>query len=401
MSIFSAQEQQGLMLKLLEQHDIVDVMHMTGHGDGLDEVRLLEVDGERELRLMTEGDKLRLKKDGHSFVDVTDHLGLGQLNAQRGRIASIPTGSLRTADVASRRWHAVASMLKDLDDSHLKKDIVKLTSFWNRSHRSRWGLLSSNWIHDQAESILRDGYSLDSAAKTSVKKFHHLFLQNSIIARIESSDDSVKPDDKGIIIISAHQDSLNYALPFYRAPGADDDGSGTVTILQVLRSLAAVSFTPPPNTGLEVHWYAGEEAGLLGSQDVAAAYEKADASVKGVLHMDMTAFVRNGTTPIVAFFGQHTNPNLTAFATRVVDEYLNVGWNMTEFPNPRAGSDHMSWTKAGYPAAFAAEGLFENFAPNVHTVYDAIENGGQYSFEHMLEFVKLGIAFVVELSAAA
>ncbi|KAF7977282.1 hypothetical protein HWV62_4239, partial [Athelia sp. TMB] len=243
------------------------------------------------------------------------------------------------------------------------------------------------------------------ATKTSIKKFSHTFFQNSVIARIESTDASIKPEDKEIIIVSAHQDSLNYRLPFFRAPGADDDGSGSVTILQVLRSLVAQDFIPPPHIALEFQWYAGEEGGLLGSQDVAAAYEEAQANVKGVLHMDMTAFVKNGTTPIIAFFDTNTDKNLTSFAAQVVDEYLPLGWNLTNCGS-RCGSDHMSWTKAGYPAIFATESLFSgkpffphqscgftdsglDFPTNIHTVGDDMDNGGQYSFEHMLEFVKL------------
>jgi leucyl aminopeptidase len=82
------------------------------------------------------------------------------------------------------------------------------------------------------------------------------------------------------------QDSLNYRLPFYRAPGADDDGSGTVTILQVLRSLMEQQFVPPPGILLEFHWYAAEEGGLLGSQDIAAAYEGMAVNVRAMLQMD-------------------------------------------------------------------------------------------------------------------
>jgi leucyl aminopeptidase len=82
------------------------------------------------------------------------------------------------------------------------------------------------------------------------------------------------------------KDSLNYALPFYRAPGADDDGSGTVTILQVFRSLIEEKFIPPADIIVEFHWYAAEEAGMLGSQDIAAKYEEEGKKVKGMCQMD-------------------------------------------------------------------------------------------------------------------
>jgi len=227
-------------------------------------------------------------------------------------------------------------------------------------------------------------------------EFSHKFVQNSIIASIEASDDTTKTEDKELIILSAHQDSLNYRLPFYRAPGADDDGSGTVTILQVLRSIMTQKFVPPSGTRVEFHWYAAEEGGLLGSQDVAAAYEKEGTNVRGMLQMDMTAFVKEGTEPIIGLFGDQVDKNLTTFTTNLIDAYIPLPWKMTGC-GATCGSDHMSWHKAGYRSAFVTEGLFEDSSPNIHTAKDDLESP-EYSFEHMLQFVKLGIAWVTELS---
>jgi hypothetical protein len=49
-------------------------------------------------------------------------------------------------------------------------------------------------------------------------------------------------------------------LPFLPAPGADDDGSGTVTILAALKSLVKNGYTPLAENGVEVqfHWYSAE-----------------------------------------------------------------------------------------------------------------------------------------------
>ena len=49
------------MLQLFESMDVVDLMRLTGHGEGLDDKRLVHVFGEAAPRMMTEGDKLRLK----------------------------------------------------------------------------------------------------------------------------------------------------------------------------------------------------------------------------------------------------------------------------------------------------------------------------------------------------
>lgn len=78
--------------------------------------------------------------------------------------------------------------------------------------------------------------------------------------------------------------------------GADDDGSGTMSILEAYRALIASGFRP--ERSVEFHWYSAEvcqalclrgalmrcrllpqEGGLLGSQVVAQAYENRDANV--------------------------------------------------------------------------------------------------------------------------
>jgi leucyl aminopeptidase len=72
-------------------------------------------------------------------------------------------------------------------------------------------------------------------------------------------------------------------LPFLKAPGADDDGSGTITILEVFRSLVNTGFRPL--RPVEFHWYSGEEAGLLGSQDIAQKYAKRGVDVFAMIQV--------------------------------------------------------------------------------------------------------------------
>ncbi|KAF9143997.1 hypothetical protein BGX30_014086 [Mortierella sp. GBA39] len=70
-------------------------------------------------------------------------------------------------------------------------------------------------------------------------------------------------------IVGAHQNSVNGWNPLWgRSPGADGDGSGTVTTLEVFCSFVGTGFRPTR-----------PEAGLLGSQDVAKRYEKKGVEV--------------------------------------------------------------------------------------------------------------------------
>ena len=66
-----------------------------------------------------------------------------------------------------------------------------------------------------------------------------------------------------------------------------------MTILEVLRVLLGdegLRGGKARNT-LEFHWYAAEEGGMLGSQDVWESYEREGRDVKAMLQQDMTGFV--------------------------------------------------------------------------------------------------------------
>ena len=113
----------------------------------------------------------------------------------------------------------------------------------------------------------------------SLEFFTHRFPQSSIIARFEPK---IRNFSLPLTIIGAHQDSANYLFPLLPAPGADDDCSGTVSILEAFRVLAVSGYTPKDGP-VEFHWYAAEEGGLLGSQDVARYKKDSGADIGAMI----------------------------------------------------------------------------------------------------------------------
>ena len=65
------------------------------------------------------------------------------------------------------------------------------------------------------------------------------------------------------VLISAHYDSRG-SFGNTRAPGGDDDGSGTTGILNIARIIGAKGLKFGAN--VELVLFAGEEQGLLGSK---------------------------------------------------------------------------------------------------------------------------------------
>lgn len=112
----------------------------------------------------------------------------------------------------------------------------------------------------------------------------------------------------------------------------DDDGSGTVTILEAFRVLLSdsrVASGQAPNT-IEFHWYAGEEAGLLGSGAIFNQYKRDGRQVKAMLNQDMTGYVKPGTQAVAGVFTDNVDAGLTAFLKKVIAAVSRVH----KYPRP-------------------------------------------------------------------
>lgn len=70
-------------------------------------------------------------------------------------------------------------------------------------------------------------------------------------------------DTDALVLLSAHYDSRG-SFGNTRAPGGDDDGSGTTAILSIARAIGKTGITFKSN--VELCLFAGEEQGLLGSK---------------------------------------------------------------------------------------------------------------------------------------
>jgi len=354
-----------------------DYANYPGYDLDLNELRLVQLEG-REPVWMTEYEKIQLKAQGQNFFDITDAQELGDSESFATQDAVF--GPLTHQD-------KVKSVIETLSVDGPKANLEKFTSFRTRYYRSDTGKQSQVWLQSKIDEVTSTWASKELQKRITTREFPHAWAQSSIITTINGTS---SPDE--IIVISAHQDSTNM-FPFLPAPGADDDGSGTVTILEAYRALLASDFRP--NRTVEFHWYSAEEAGLLGSQAVAKDYQARGIKVIAMSQFDMTAWVKRGTREEVGVITDFTNEKLTQFNKGLVEEYLSIPYVETKCGY--ACSDHASWEKAGYPAIFTIESSFANSNQHIHSASDRIDISDEFSFSHMLEFSKLAVAFAIEL----
>lgn len=141
------------------------------------------------------------------------------------------------------------------------------------------------------------------------------------------------------VIVSAHYDSTGGSSTA-RGPGADDNGSGVVVLLEALRVLASAGFKPK-NT-LEFHFYGGEEGGLLGSQAVFSNYKSAGKSVLAVVNQDMAGYSPSGKLSI---YTDYVDSGLTAYTRVVANAYIG---STTSDACGYGCSDHASARSYGF-----------------------------------------------------
>lgn len=345
-------------------------------------LRLIQYSDDVPAKWMTEQQIEDLFRLGIKFMDITDYTELGSdikasenLNRWKPYIPSTPAYE-----------DEVTLFIGNLTTELMESNLKVFTSFRNRYYKSTSGADSAKWLHKQISDTIAsaDPDSVD----VSVRKFKHPWDQFSIIVRFEGTNVDLNNE---LVIVGAHQDSVNMWMPsFGRAPGADDDGSGTVTILEAFRVLVQGGFKP--ERPVEFHWYSGEEAGLLGSQAVASDYKQAGKKIVAMIQNDMTGYVgTNGE--VMGIVNDHVDPKLTEFVKKLVESYAVIPWKDTKCGY--GCSDHASWNKAGFPSAFAIESAFEDSNQYIHTSSDTTD---RLSFDHMKEFSKLSVAFAIELS---
>ncbi|RQM06767.1 hypothetical protein DH86_00002747 [Scytalidium sp. 3C] len=275
----------------------------------------------------------------------------------------------------------------------MQQNLEKFTSFHTRFYKSESGKQSSIWLQDKVAEIIKaagaDKYGV------TVRPFEHSWGQSSVIATIPGKHNST-------VVVGAHQDSINLFLPWVLpAPGADDDGSGTVTILEAFRTLLTSEDIVKGNgeNTVEFHWYSAEEGGLLGSQAIFESYEKEGRDVRAMLQQDMTGFVQRtldaGEPERVGVITDFVDPGLTDFIKKIVTEYCDIPYVETKCGY--ACSDHASASKAGYPSAFVIESDFKYSDDHIHGTEDLIK---YLSFDHMLQHARLTLGLAYELAFA-
>ncbi|MBE3142210.1 MAG: M20/M25/M40 family metallo-hydrolase [Thermoplasmata archaeon] len=187
----------------------------------------------------------------------------------------------------------IKKMVDDISKERIEQYVRKMVSFHTRHNLSEQndpakGIGAAwNWIKTEMEkSISASGGRLEvKFEEYTVGGQGQRISQETKLKNVVATLKGTDPNDDRIIIISAHLDSRaaldNDNTGF--APGANDDGSGVATILELVRIMSTRKFSAT----IVFMAVSGEEHGLYGAKYMATKAKQENWNIVAMLNNDM------------------------------------------------------------------------------------------------------------------
>lgn len=189
------------------------------------------------------------------------------------------------------------------------------------------------------------------------------------------------------VILCAHYDAFTFDAMWTYTPGADDNASGVMVVLEAARIMGTHNWQHT----LRFVLFSGEELGLWGSEAYVKDAVEAGDSMIAALNMDMIAY-NNDDVPDMDI---HCNPydaasqDMGQMLIELIDIYeLDIVPDQHIF-DATDRSDHYWFWQYNIPAALLIED-FDDFNPFFHTTNDRLS---KLDTAYMAEAVRLALGW--------
>jgi hypothetical protein len=236
-------------------------------------------------------------------------------------------------------------------------------------------LLPSNWPNDDAPQALA---GRRFSGRVDVR--HETFTGYNVVGIVRGTDARM---NKTYVAYGAHYDHIGIQsgmTPDSIANGADDDGSGSMTMLAIAKSLT----TARPRRSALFVWHIGEEKGLLGSSWFVDHPTVPIDSIVAQLNSDMIGRRAGPTATFdsrvsgasagdrLYIVGPNAAPNDQSKALGAILDTVNSRqvrplqldheWDTPTHPERiYYRSDHFNYARKGIPIVFFTTGLHEDY----------------------------------------
>ncbi len=266
-----------------------------------------------------------------------------------------------------------------------------------------------------AKSILTDIETnskptvIDKTTKVDLKADNNQVDSENVAAILKGSK---KPDE--YVVLSSHLDHIGVTADGQVNNGADDDGSGTVALLEIAEAFkkAADAGHGPERSIVFLH-VTGEEKGLLGSQyytDQEPIFPLAQTVAN--LNIDMIGRIdpkREGDRNYIYLIGSDKlSTELHELSEEVNEKYMNIEldytYNDENDPNRfYYRSDHYNFAKNNIPIIFYFNGTHDDYHRPGDTPdkinYDLLQNRSRLVFHTAWEIANREARLIVDKTA--
>ncbi len=234
-----------------------------------------------------------------------------------------------------------------------------------------------------ADSILQEnppeGFALSADKRLSFNAALRIERTptSNVIAIVEGSDPKLKSE---YVALSCHYDHVGVSRRQTASDrifnGADDNGSGTVTLLAVAEAMAKAK--KRPKRSFLFIWHTGEEKGLWGSQYFTRYPTVPLDKITALINIDMIGRSRkpddnnprnrdlSGPDEVYVIGATLMSSELERLCKSVNDGYLKLRYNY-RYDDPKDPerfffrSDHFYYAQKGIPALFYFNGVHEDY----------------------------------------
>jgi len=340
-------------------------------------------------------------------------------------LGATPAGT--TTGNAPKLDARISKIVAGVSAAHLRQLDERLVGFGTRNLYSetlnspaRGVYAARNWIRDQFNQIAagsggRMTVAFDTYVQTKANSMPRDAEVSSVVATLKGDDPNAP-----VYVISSHYDSRNSDGndAVKDAPGADDNGSGTIAVIEAARVMAQTHF----RSTIVFACFDGEEQGLFGSDHYAKVLHDAGARVLGNLNNDIIGNSRDfhgHSAPYVVrlyseaiplgadrasvnrAFAENDSPSreLARFVSETAQAYVRPMQVPLQYMDDRwgRGGDEESFAKQGFPAVRLVE-PYENYEHQHQDI--RVENGIQYG--DLLQYVDFPyVARATQVNVAA
>ncbi|HWS60388.1 MAG TPA: M28 family metallopeptidase [Flavobacterium sp.] len=294
--------------------------------------------------------------------------------------------------------------IKSITSENLKTHLTIIASdeMGGRETGSIGQKKAGNYLIDQYKSNkitfpkgAKDYYQLVPAAFLNAVKNENLPDSENIWAYIEGSE---KPNE--VIVISAHYDHVGMKDgEIYN--GADDDGSGTVALLEIAKAFKkAKNDGHGPKRSVLILHVTGEEHGLHGSRFYSENPLFPLANTITNINIDMIGrrdeFHKDSNNYVYLIGSDYLSTDLFNICEEANNKYINlfIDYKFNDKTDPNRfyyRSDHYNFAKNGIPSVF----LFNGVHADYHKPTDEVD---KIEFDALAKRTQLTFAIAWELA---